>query len=466
MRSRHFLMNKSVLLPIEKRVQHHLERYLKNFRREHALILGGSGGPDSMALMYMMHRLKANPLVVHINYQKRGQNADLDQELVEGFALAWGFDCQSFKVDPDEANGQNFQNWARETRYRIFDELKDAYGAEAIVVAHHQDDQIETVLHKLFRGAGLASWKGMPVWDGRLIRPLLETTKAALKAYISDREIPYRMDESNLESDYARNFIRNEWLPEIKEHFPGWRSNILKITEQAKVFEEAVSHLLKDIRFDKKKLLREPLNALSVELQKSLILDLIKEFDPGITVSRGGLREIEKLQDLQTGQQVQLTDQWSLIRDRDHYRLMKDVMTEELPEKIIEKEALKDQALKWGHLKFKLKPYRNPDFSKALYLDTNQLTWPLKLRKWKPGDRFQPLGLNGHQKISDHLTNRKVGAAQKKQSSVLLSFEEIICAVIFPPIEETRPPGTISEGVKCNPNTKFCLEITKAKQRS
>jgi len=125
----------------------------------------------------------------------------------------------------------------------------------------------------------------------------------------------------------------------------------------------------------------------------------------------------------------------------------------------LRREEIEEAAISFNGLQFEIQEFHNPDFEHCLYLDQDVISWPLHIRKWKKGDRFQPLGMTGHQTVADHLTNRKVGAAEKPDALVLESFEETICAVIFPPIEKRLPPGTIADAVKCKETTSRCLII-------
>lgn len=139
---------------LKKTFKNHLSALLSDYFEPSSLfVIGVSGGPDSMALLYLLHLLEQDTFVVHVNYGKRGKKSDKDQELTEQMAFQWGFECCSIRLDPEEAKGKNFQNWAREQRYRFFRDLMQDLKADAIVTAHHQDDQIETILQKLFRGA-------------------------------------------------------------------------------------------------------------------------------------------------------------------------------------------------------------------------------------------------------------------------------------------------------------------------
>ena len=449
-------MSKSELLQIEKEVASLLQSEFGEEKPK--FIVAVSGGPDSMALLYLFQKFNIDALVAHINYGKRGQEADKDTELVEEMAHQWGFDCHTVKVDPDEAGNTNFQQWARKVRYNIFRSMAAEYGATGIALAHHRDDQIETILQKLFRGAGLESWTAMEVWNGELFRPLLKVSKREIEEYCDQKAIPYRIDASNLESDFARNFLRNEWLDKLEEHFPGWKQNILRLPEQAKVFTSALDRISEKITDEKDRINRQQLMAIEPELARALLLRKVKQVDPEIELSRDALKQMDQLEELQTGKSIQLSSSYSILRDREWFKIVYD-KPEALMFTRLEQEGLKKKPFTFNGIHFTIETYNDPDFEQALYLDAVKLKWPLTLRNWKPGDSFQPLGMEGHQKVSDHLTNRKVSAARKKSALVLVSFDETICAVIFPPIENRRPPGTIAESAKCDRTTGSCLKI-------
>lgn len=457
-------MNKSEFSSIEDRVVSHLRHCLPDYRHQ-PQVLGVSGGPDSMALMYLYHRLGVPAEIVHINYGKRGRESDLDAELAEQMAFQWGFNCHSLRVDAAEADGENFQQWARDTRYRIFRELKKELGATCIATAHHEDDQIETILHKLFRGAGLASWSGMQVWDGEIFRPLLHISRSELHAWAEKEAVPYRIDASNLESDYARNFIRNEWLPEIRQHFPGWRGNILQAAEQATLFDEAVEELRVRMMDPDRGFRREPFLSLRPDLRRALLLKALKNRNPNIGITAGGLHEIDRIDELQTGSRLQLAKDVYLWVGREYFSVVRQDDGAWNARRLA-RDKLRERPVRVDELKYRVQPLLTPDFGRGLYLDAGRMRWPLTLRRWQEGDRFQPFGMQGHQSVADHLANRKVEAARKHEARVIVSFEETICAVIFPQFKNAGPIGTIADHVRCDDSTKECLLITQAEAES
>ncbi len=450
-------MSKSDLRPIEKNVENALQNNFPS-KEKVSLVIGVSGGADSMCLLHVLHALGVELFVLHINYQKRGSAADKDARLVEDTAASMGVECASILADPEESKGKNFQQWAREVRYNAFDIEAERTGADGIAVAHHEDDQVETILQKIFRGGGLASWQAMQEWDGRLFRPLLGVSRAGIERYCREEQVAYRDDASNFESNFARNFLRNEWLTELEQHFRGWRANVLRVAGQAEVFSSSLQYILGDISDENDRLKRNKFLELDEDLQKSVLLYYVNHIDAGAEISRDALKELSKVEELQTGKGIQLTQDLELMRDREFLKLVADT-GDSGSFFMLEKKEAERNPVSFNGLEFRTQVYGEPDFGKALYLDVDSFEWPVRLRSWQDGDRFQPLGMEGHQSVADHLTNCKVSASAKDEALVLESFEETICAVIFPPIEKRVPPGSISEIVKCSPSTQSCLIV-------
>lgn len=451
-------MSKSDLSPIEKTVWENVQRYFPD-QPNPFFVVAVSGGVDSMCLLYIFKKLGISALVSHINYQKRGEASDKDAELVEQLSLEWGFDCHTAVADPTEAEGQNFQQWARDFRYDVFRQLAQEQGSDGIAVAHHQDDQVETVLQKIFRGAGLTSWSGMEVWDGEIFRPLLNFSRAEIEQYAEENAVPFRTDESNLETDFARNFLRNEWLSQLSDFFPGWEKNVLRVSQQADYYQQSLSWIAGQLT-NQQGIKRDRFHSLAPGVQKALILFLLKQEKPALQISYDHLGRVEELPSLETGQSIPFAPGITIFRDRRHY-IIRIKNEQELEPVQLDRRQLDDGPAEIFDLILVEEKFQNPDYANTLYLDADKISWPIKIRRWTPGDSFQPLGMEGHQLVSDHLTNRKVSAAYKKQALVIESFEETICALIFPPIKNQTISGTISEKMRCNSNTECCLKIKR-----
>lgn len=419
-----------------------------------SFIMGVSGGPDSMALLYLFHLLKKEVFVVHINYGLRGNDSDADQELVEGMASMWGFDCCSVRLNPKEVQG-NFQNWAREQRYQIFRDFMDELNADAIIVAHHQNDQVETVLQKLFRGSSADKWKGLTEWDGEILRPLLHSSKQEIITFCEDKAVPYRIDQSNLDEKYARNFLRGSFSSQLDKLFPGWKSNILALSDRALEAEAALGVALKTCIRDNK-LSIPALNKLP-DILLAPVMKRFIEVTTGYKLSKGEVENLPEMVHAQIGAIFHVGQEFVFVRDRE-YITPKKLNSENVEVKVI---ISREDAIKG--VNFLHHVLRQGDTSLRdgeMKIDFDLLEWPLTLRNWKQGDCFIPFGMEGTQKVSDHLINRKVNASEKDESLILKGTGGTIYAVFFPKSYTVGQKGTISELVKVTEKTISTLTIT------
>jgi len=421
------------------------------------VVVGVSGGPDSMSLLYLLHRHSVNTIVVHCNYQLRGKSSDLDQSLVEEICELWGLECVSVRLDPDESKGENFQDWARNERYRIFQSIQQENGADYILTAHHQDDQIETIFQKIVRGAGVSSWKGMSLLEGNLMRPLLKVSRSEIISFVQKFNIPYRIDGSNEESTYARNFIRNQWFPELNRLFPGWKSNMLLLPERAEEYKLMCDSILTQIEDKPDCLNRKRFLELDERLKSVIMHRFLQKSGDSIEPSRGFLSNLEGLNELQTGKGLQIAESIYLMRERDCFIIHRESPSSK-PAFVIEESDLEKRCSFFGFYWVVDEDFTSVD-SSVIQLDYRELHFPLTVREWKAGDQIQPLGMKGRQNVADLLTNYKVSASSKKKAKVVESFDGTVYAVIFPDRIKNGQFGVISEKVRCNEETKRTLTI-------
>ncbi len=491
------------------------------------VVIGVSGGPDSMLLLWAMKELltPSQVFVVHLNYQLRGDASEKDQRLVEEVCELWNVDYGAFRVDstPGLAEGENFQDWARRERYRILAELAYAENAHFVLTAHHQDDQLETVLMKILRGAGMGAWYGIQprcplpfsgsihsTSTSELLRPLLSVSRRQIMEVIQKEHIPYRIDMSNEESTYARNFLRNQWYPELHKFFPGWEKNLLQLSKRAIEFKALADYVLTTCvsQSEPHQLLRDPWYSLQDELKSVILADWFTQQE--IPFSQGQLETaVKALGTLQTGQCHEYSSTLSLFCERDYFYIQKTPLapqatpetkphslaqthsetqtssgdqiseeTQKFPVIYVITPSLSDETAHFGLFgasltlqKRSFLPHENPSkpsslSSDSLYLDMEVIQTlspekePSLIRKWKPGDRIQPLGMQGHQLISDLLTNHKLTTQQKQQTLVFESGSRLL-AVLYPfdyQQSHTRS-GVISELAKCSSKTRECLVI-------
>ena len=191
------------------------------------LIVGVSGGADSVALLDLLATLPGFPLILivaHLNHCLRGDESDGDQRFVQQLAAQYQLPCELRQVDVRQLARQqclSLEEAGRTARYAFFDELKTRHHASAIAVAHHSDDQAETLLLRMLRGAGTTGLSAMaPRNPADIIRPLLGISRQELRTYLTGRQLTFREDSSNTDQTYQRNRIRHELLPLLQTYNP------------------------------------------------------------------------------------------------------------------------------------------------------------------------------------------------------------------------------------------------------
>lgn len=196
------------------------------------VLAGISGGADSVALLHLLLLRGCEIHAVHVNHGLRGEASDGDEALVRDLCASRGVPLTVFRLQPPEHPGED---WARRERYGCFRQAAEESGISTLVLAHHRDDQAETLLLHLMRGAGLTGLAGMAAdseAEGlRILRPLLTFSRQQLRQALEQAEIPWREDQSNQDPRYLRNVLRLEVLPLMEQLLPGCSSRLAATAE-------------------------------------------------------------------------------------------------------------------------------------------------------------------------------------------------------------------------------------------
>jgi len=241
--------------PRDRRLELHAERLIAEHElipRDATVVLGVSGGPDSVALLDFLVGRRAQAgapseiIVGHVNHGLRGEESDADQVFVEELAAKLRLRFMSERVQPAR---RSLEESARKVRYAALRRMAVAARTTRVAVAHTADDQAETVLMRLIRGAGLTGLGGMrpfrKIHRLEIVRPLLTTSRDQVLDYLKRRGLAFRMDSSNRSTDPRRNFVRLELLPRIQAMNPSIRETLLR---EASLFREADAHIAADAR--------------------------------------------------------------------------------------------------------------------------------------------------------------------------------------------------------------------------
>lgn len=389
------------------------------------IIVGVSGGPDSMALLHLLRRLGFVVAAAHCNYQLRGKASNEDEQLVKSYCTELQVPFYSTTVDLAaqlQEDKAALQEKARQIRYAFFNELLDE-GYNKIATAHHANDNAETVLLNLIRGAGLKGLSGIPNRNKEIVRPLLFATKGDILEYIHVFDIPFREDASNLKNDYNRNKVRNLIMPLLEDINPAAQENIHNVTnkvyEAQLIIEEEVEQI-RELLTTKKDELWIPIDLIIHHLAPTTMLyELLKPF--GFT----GDQVIQILDHAhrQSGRYF-YSDTHKLSQDRSDWILSTKTKNGIPKRKFDDLEAL----LNATEIKVELvekpafKLSRNPAVGQ---LDADKLHFPIIFRKWNEGDKFVPLGMKTSKKLSDFFIDEKIPNHVKDQVTIVEANGEI-----------------------------------------
>lgn len=397
------------------------------------VLVGFSGGADSVALLSLLVQLDYSCIALHCNFHLRGEESTRDERFAEETAHMLG--VPFYKIDFDTTNYANkhhlsIEMAARELRYNWFEEMRQRLEAQVIAVAHHRDDSVETVLMNLIRGTGIRGLGGIRPRNGYVIRPLLAVSRNEILQWLDEQQLSYVVDSTNLSDAYTRNFIRLRVLPLLEELNPSVKTAIARTADHLSDAEAMYLHIAEEAR---KVLMKEnnriPIAKLMEYPSPSTILyELLKPYEFTRQVSDDIFRSLAK----ESGKQF-YSPGYRLLKDRE-YLLLSPSVKSEMQEYTIMSDDIMEEI--WhGPLELSFcKSVINTDFNirkdkHIAYFDYDKLSFPLTLRKWKEGDWFIPFGMKGRKKLSDYFSDHKFSRMDKEQIWLLCSGENILWIV-------------------------------------
>ncbi len=400
-------------------------------------LLAVSGGLDSMVMAHLFRLIAWPHGLAHCNFQLRGSEADADEDLVRGYAQAYEvpFFSQSFDTNAEaERTGESVQMAARRLRYTWLENVRLTEGFDCIATAHHADDNAETVLYNLVKGCGIRGLHGIPAKAGAIIRPLLFASRSEILDWAECHQVQWREDASNQENYYARNCIRLEVVPVFKRINPAWTrtmmANIRRFQQAEALMQWAVAHIATQVTCD------EAGVGMTIDVQKLLSLPapetVLYELLSPCGFSPAQVEDMLRAAQRQSGAMFQ-SAQYRLLVDRGRLLVQSLPAATHSEPPLIEAHtrsvAVGDEVLvlTWheGH------PEHFSSDTRLAYLDADHLSWPLRLRRWRSGDYFYPLGMSGQRKkLQDFFTDLKMSRFDKEKIWVLETAQGEICWVV------------------------------------
>lgn len=419
------------------------------------ILLAVSGGIDSMVCAFVFKKYNYPITIAHCNFNLRQKDSVKDAEFVNKWSKKNKVPCleKSFKVKKEK--GKSIQMTARDLRYEWFQQIALESGFSYIITAHHLDDSIETTLMNMTRGTGINGLTGIPSRNGNVIRPMLLCSKAEIKSFAARNKIKFRTDKSNATTKYQRNKIRLELIPLMQELNPSFMdvfaANMQHWQQVARLYKLSINRMKTEmVNFDEAiggfKI--SVLEIMARGINHEILYELISEFG----FNNDQAFQINEAIHTQPGKKFFSKDH-ALIIDRLFIIIKPIDLTIDEVDSITIPEQLPFHNHHWEIRKIGIKELATLHTgSNELLLDYEKMQWPIELRKWKPGDKFMPMGMKGKKKISDFLTDNKLDLFQKNEIWVTETAKNKIAGVIG-----FRP----DENFKISKKTKQCLYIRR-----
>ena len=396
----------------------------KLFSRDSKILAAVSGGMDSVLMVHLLKSAGFNFAIAHCNFQLRGDESDSDQQFCRHLAQHFEVPFYTTRFDTTAYVAErkfSTQMAGRELRYQWFEQIRQQLGYSVIALAHHQNDAIETILLNLTRGTGIAGLHGILPKNGLMVRPMLFLSRDEIKNIIKENSIAYVEDSSNASVKYARNKIRLEVIPKLKELNPGleqtFEINLDRFRELEVLLMQKVSEVKRDLFITNGNKIYIGLDAVrKLEPKRLLLYNVLQEYGFNETTVNDLISALDK----HPGRIFE-SPGFSLLLDRDQLILKPKRQQNNQPVYLKED----DHDVIFGNYKLTLLHDESPLIIKnnpmAASIDAGLLVYPLTLRPWQSGDYFYPLGMKTQKKLSDFFISQKVPLILKNEIPILVN---------------------------------------------
>lgn len=408
------------------------------------VVVAISGGADSVALLLILRKLGYSCHAAHCNFHLRGEESMRDERFVRELCRELGtplYVADFATAEHAKKNSISIEMAARELRYGFFDEIKKKTDSRFIAVAHHCDDNAETVLLNLIRGTGIRGLHGIRPKNGNIVRPLLCISRKDILQFLDNEKAEYVTDSTNLTSDFTRNKIRLEIIPLMKQINPSIIESLSataeKIAQAEMIYGKGVAESIARVKTG---------NDIDIRLLKeeTAARTILHEILSPLGFNGSQVADICNSMDSESGKRFK-SSEWEIVKDRDRFIIRPEIKNNEetavtLPESgaVI----LFDGSLTLAKEEFNGNVSKSPD---TATLDIETLKMPLSIRKTRPGDRFTPFGMRGSKLVSDYLTDRKADIIKKERQRVITDAEGNIVWLVG---ERPAAPFCVSKKTK------------------
>jgi tRNA(Ile)-lysidine synthase len=423
------------------------------FCKQDKLLLGVSGGADSVVLAHLINRFGTDFAIAHCNFQLRGGESERDEQFVKELAANYGVEFYNTRFDTRNyalENKISIEMAARKLRYSWFESIRQEGEFQFVLVAHHLDDMLETFLLNISRGTGIRGLSGIKPLNGKVTRPLLFASRKDIEAYAISNMLDFCFDSTNDDVHIKRNAVRHKLIPMFETISPSFRDNLARticnLAETERVFFEQVNKVTSDLVtsvggwmfIDKKKLLQ-------YESAKLYLFEILRDFDFSPDTSAQVFDAVDGM----AGNQF-FSPSHRLVVDRESLI----ITPVELPvTDIFYIEEEQKDVFDPFEMKITVEPrlpgFKIPGEKHIAVFDFDLIQFPLLIRKWQPGEYFCPLGMSGLKKISDFFIDEKMSIPEKENTWIISSGNQVVWVV----------GKRIDDRFKILPTTKFVLKM-------
>lgn len=395
------------------------------------LAVAFSGGPDSACLLVLFRAIHPDTSAIYVNHHLRGEESNREEHFVIDFCKARNIplfvEHIRWRKPPS-----NLEETARKRRYLHLMKVAREQGFNRVALAHHLDDVVETFLQRILRGTGPRGLAGPQPKRGMFIRPLLTFTHQEILKFLEDQHIPFFTDTSNFDPRFLRNRIRHDLLPYLERGYnPRIKEALSKATswiaEQNLLLEELLQPLkmLISKKNGRVEISKEKLQKLSLPLKKALLRSALLEADPSIRLNADLFERLLAI--LATEQTMELPGFLMVESGRDAIVFTAKTGPAGLHE--IEVPGAGSYVFPPGGSVLTFSLQDGSVFTKdreVAFVDADLAAYPLRVRNWKKGDAFRPLGMNGTRKLSDFWIDLKVPRAERKRIPLIFKDDHLV----------------------------------------
>lgn len=408
-----------------------------------------SGGRDSVALAYALKKGGYDVIAINVEHGIRGENSLKDSAFVRDFCVLYDIPLYQESVDSlsfASDNGYTVEQAARILRYKVFENAIQEGVCDVVALAHHRDDQAETIFMRIIRGTGVNGLCGMRAVRGSYIRPLLECPREDIDEYVAQNGIKYVDDETNFCTDYTRNYLRAE-LAELKKRFPSVCRNFARLSQNAAEEEDFVNSFIPDVEVVGGEVRLNICDLKDEFVAKRLIVKAVNELGVTQDIESRHFPIVLALADAQNGKMIELTHGICVHKDGNSLVFTKNESLSEKSQTVFEVREFDDFGV--SAQRSNREEYGQQKGTGALFIDGDKVPQNAVLRYRKEGDFIEKFG-GGTKSLGDFLTDRKV-PLRKRDTLALLALGDEVLAIFG--VE-------ISKKVAIDNDTKNILKLT------